>query len=170
MGPKRRRKYKRRPKRIGSPSPIRGYNGLKLCGLGHTVTRKGYARITSGPHRHKLEHRVRMAEMCREWCYYPLAADGIPEGFDVHHFDWDKRHNCRSNLLLIEHRLHYYADMASRRDKQGVYGRFDIPQWAVFTYVTESCPDCGQVREIPVGYVDPEAPDWVLSEAGSHAS
>jgi hypothetical protein len=76
---------------------------------------KGYRRIwRRGPLYSKLEHRVVMAAMCREHCYYPLNGDGIPPGFDVHHLDFRKTHNCPSNLLLIEHTLHYHADQLRR--------------------------------------------------------
>ena len=87
----------------------------KGSGSGICLHSKGYPRYTRlGPHRDKLVHRVVMAAMCREFCYYPLGPDGIPLGFDVHHFDFRKTHWCPSNLLLIDHILHYHADQPRR--------------------------------------------------------
>lgn len=90
-------------------------------GSGIGLHEKGYRRIwRRGPLYGKLEHRVVMAGMCREYCYYPLNGDGMPHGFDVHHQDFHKTHNCPSNLLLIEHVLHYHADQERRGYNAGV--------------------------------------------------
>lgn len=87
----------------------------KGSGTGIRIHAKGYPRYSRrGPLRDKLVHRVVMAGMCAEFCYYPLGKNGIPGGFDVHHIDFDKRNWCHCNLLLIEHRLHYHTDQDRR--------------------------------------------------------
>ena len=93
----------------------------KGSGPGFGLHEKGYLRCwRRGPDYGRLAHRMVMAELCRIWCYYPLAADGIPHGFDVHHTDMNKTHNCPSNLLLIEHTFHYHADQERRGNNRGV--------------------------------------------------
>lgn len=74
---------------------------------GRYVTEKGYVRITAEPNRHKYEHVAITEE---------LLGGPIPVGFDgqvefrweVHHMDGCRHHNCRSNLLLIDARLHRF--------------------------------------------------------------
>lgn len=75
-------------------------------GKGYTITEKGYCRITSGPDRNKYQHRVVTAKLAKEWCYWPLGKGGLPDGFVVHHMDFDKQHNCHGNLLLIQREIH----------------------------------------------------------------
>lgn len=88
---------------------------VKGSGTGIRIHCKGYPRYSRrGPLRDQLVHRVVMAAMCQESCYYPLGKDGLPPGFDVHHVDFNKRHWCGCNLLLIEHTLHYHADRDRR--------------------------------------------------------
>lgn len=87
----------------------------KGSGAGFGRHDKGYLRCwRRGPDYGRLAHRMVMARVCAEFCYYPLAADGLPSGFDLHHIDFDKTHNCPSNLLLLEHTFHYYADQDRR--------------------------------------------------------
>jgi hypothetical protein len=93
----------------------------KGSGTGIGLHEKGYPRYwRRGPLYSKLVHRVVMAAMCREFCYYPLGPDGIPPGFDVHHMDFNKLHWCHCNLLLIDHVLHYHADQPRRGYNLGV--------------------------------------------------
>lgn len=89
----------------------------KGSGTGVSMHEKGYLRRwRRGPNRGQLVHRMVMAELCRIWCYYPLNGNGLPHGFDVHHVDFSKTHNCPANLLLIEHTLHTAADQLRRND------------------------------------------------------
>jgi len=115
---------------------------VKGSGTGIRIHAKGYPRYSRrGPLRDRLVHRMVMSTMCRESCYYPLGEDGLPPGFDVHHVDFDKRHYCPSNLLLIEHKLHYHADYDRRNYNRGNGRRFE---------------DTGDGHDGP--------PDWVTGE------
>jgi hypothetical protein len=97
---------------------------VKGSGRGWCLHPKGYPVYTRrGPLRKKLVHRVVMAAMCAEYCYYPLAEDGLPAGFDVHHLDFDKLHYCGGNLLLIEASLHSAMDQSRRADIRWGNGR-----------------------------------------------
>lgn len=82
-----------------------GRNGLR------TLNEKGYVRISHGPDRGKYEHRVIMAALCAEFCYYthsPLwdYRAGLPLGFHVEHIDHVRTHNCPSNILLLQDVIH----------------------------------------------------------------
>lgn len=98
-------------------------------GKGYYITDKGYAKSTRRDTSGKYIHRLVMARLCRHQCYYPLGKDGLPVGFDVHHIDFDKLHNCPCNLLLMEHSLHFHADIDSRR-VNGTYSAV-APDWVV---------------------------------------
>jgi hypothetical protein len=73
-----------------------------------TRNEKGYVRLYVKPHRGKYEHRVVMAEMCVEFCFYELQSDGLPAGFTVEHQDHVRTHNCRENLVLLQEIIHNY--------------------------------------------------------------
>lgn len=73
-----------------------------------TLTSKGYLRHTAGPIRGRYVHRETLAVLCRVWCYYPLAADGLPAGFTVEHLDHRRAHNCHTNLILLQKEIHDY--------------------------------------------------------------
>ncbi len=137
-------------------------------GPGVCVTAKGYLRITRrGPHRDKLVHRVVMAGLCRQFCYYPLNGGGLPEGMEVHHQDFDKTHNCPSNLLLLDPALHSEMDMAARARKWGFrYVNGGHPELCAGPPVLFSCPACGRVREVPsqAPRLPADAPDWVRED------
>jgi hypothetical protein len=55
-----------------------------------------------------------MAQAAREFCYYPLAADGLPVGFTVEHVDHHRTHNCLSNMLLLQTSIHNWCSRATR--------------------------------------------------------
>lgn len=76
-------------------------------GLGKTLTDKGYYRITCGPDRFKLEHRVIMREAIRETKFgWWEDKTEIPPGFTVEHVDHRRSHNCFSNLMLLDKIIH----------------------------------------------------------------
>ena len=85
------------------------------------ITRKGYVRLKSGPHRDKYLHRV-VWEM--------IAGHPLPEGFDVHHMG-GKRENVGEKLLALDHNLHraerercpYTGRFLSRREVAMLYGK-----------------------------------------------
>lgn len=85
---------------------------------GRHLNGKGYVRISGGPNRNKYEHRLVMAEMVREWCYYPVEeGKDLPEGFHVEHVDHNRTHNCGGNLLLLDVRIHDYISWCSWLDR-----------------------------------------------------
>lgn len=143
----------------------------KGSGKGYIITRRGYVMISRrGPDHGKLEHRVVMARMCREWCYWPLNGDGLPEGMEVHHHDFKRDHNCPSNLILMDPALHLHMDRLPRSERDRLAdGTFGVqptpPVGSIVFYEEFHCPDCGLVRKVPVSWHDPEdVPDWVVSE------
>lgn len=149
--------------------------GARGSGTGLSTRKDGYVVVTRrGPDRGKLQHRMVMAEMCREWCYWPLGEGGIPEGFDVHHQDMQRGHNCRSNLVLLDHLLHQHMDRNGRsnRDrmadgKYGVQPVAPVGSQAVYMEL-EPCQDCGRVVRLLVSWFYPEEladmPDWVTED------
>lgn len=62
---------------------------------GRTINADGYVRIKAGAHRDKLEHRVVMEQILgRSLKEFP--------GLEVHHLDFNRRHNCPANLMLLD--------------------------------------------------------------------
>ncbi len=94
---------------------------------------KGYLQFTRrGVLRGVLVHRHVMAQLCRVFCFYPLAEDGLPTGFDIHHIDWNKQHNCPHNLLLMDKALHSYADLYRRMQNHARHFEMaDAPDWVI---------------------------------------
>lgn len=80
---------------------------------GRHLNAKGYVRLSTGPLRGQYEHRAVMAGMAREFCYYPLEANGLPRGFQVEHVDHKRTHNCAENLLLLDARIHDHLSWLS---------------------------------------------------------
>lgn len=79
----------------------------------------GYVRFTAGPLRGKFEHRVVAAAAWQE-----THGMGLPEGYEVHHLDFRRDHNCRSNLLILGPGLHRPAHQGGwRRDYRGRYAK-----------------------------------------------
>lgn len=68
---------------------------------GWTLHPKGYRRITAGPDRDRLAHRVVIEK---------LLGGPIPPGFEVHHMDFNRACICTWNLLLLDDRLHHPKD------------------------------------------------------------
>lgn len=95
------------PARIAPRSRIGSGRHAQRFGPGVYINEKGYLRHSAGPLRGRYYHRVVMASLCAEFCYYPVQADGfIPDGFTVEHVDHIKTHNCPENLLLLEESIH----------------------------------------------------------------
>ncbi len=81
---------------------------------GKRLGERGHIRLSAGPDRHQYEHRVIVRDLLRQWNFYGWTE--IPPGFTVHHLDFREGHNCPSNLLLLEHRIHqaFIADYRIR--------------------------------------------------------
>lgn len=48
------------------------------------------------------------------------GVEKLPEGFEVHHIDYNRRNNCPMNLVMMEGRIHW----ALARRERGEGGRF----------------------------------------------
>lgn len=98
---------------------------------GRTLTEKGYIRLTSGEFRFKYEHRAVAIQAAREFFYYGTVNGDLPPGWTVHHADWNKRHNCRSNLILMPLDFHNAASSVHhRKQERDEKGRW-LPSWVV---------------------------------------
>jgi hypothetical protein len=71
--------------------------GRFIATKGHTVTAKGYIRLTAGPLRHQYEHRVVAAKKIGR----PLTKNE-----DTHHRNRIKHDNDPSNIQVLGHREH----------------------------------------------------------------
>jgi len=60
--------------------------------LGFIITKDGYVRITAGTNRNRYAHVVAVEN---------LLGGRIPEGFEVHHLDWNRAHNCCPHNFLL---------------------------------------------------------------------
>jgi hypothetical protein len=115
------------------PAKGSGIHGSK------TRNEKGYVRLYIKEHRGKYEHRVVVAKMCAEQCFYPLEADGLPAGFTVEHQDHNRTHNCPENLILLQEIIHNHLSAASRWAKP--YLRYDgSVDWNTVCGVNEDVP------------------------------
>ncbi len=96
---------------------------------GKTRGEKGHARLSAGPDRGQYEHRVIVRELLREWNCYGWKE--IPPGFQVHHLDFKEAHNCTSNLLLLDHRIHqaFIKDYRYRLASGWFAPQSEAPDW-----------------------------------------
>jgi hypothetical protein len=69
-------------------------------GLGYTITKKGYKRITKGLHRHQYAHRLK-AKQCMEASGKVLTLD-----FEVDHLCGNKECDADFHLLILPGVLH----------------------------------------------------------------
>jgi hypothetical protein len=53
---------------------------------------KGYPRFHSGPHRNRYVHRV---------VWETVSGTSLPDGWHVHHQDFDRTHFCSYNLIAM---------------------------------------------------------------------
>jgi hypothetical protein len=73
---------------------------LTRRGLGYTITKKGYRRITSGPDRHQYAHRLK-AKRCMEESGLILTSD-----LEVDHLCANKECDEDFHLLILPGCLH----------------------------------------------------------------
>lgn len=142
-----------------------GNPAMRIIGPGHVrfgtgmhVSDKGYLRYSSGPLRNRYVHRVALAELCAEWCYYPLdPRTGLPFGMTVEHVDHHKQHNCISNLLLLDIRIHNALSWRSWLNTP-VLGDIEFADGREITYPEEvEAAEAAEAAEA----VEPEVPSWV---------
>ena len=91
------------------------------------VTPKGYRRISHGPNRNQLEHRLVMQQMLMDpigLCHLPVGDPIIPTWATVHHIDHQKRHNCPDNLMLLDYRIHNALSRSYRKYILDHYAEF----------------------------------------------
>ncbi len=137
---------------------VRGKNHPRWKG-GSYESLNGYLRITAGFYRGWFLHRKVTHEACLEMsCYYLVPDTGLPlvpdtgKPFEVHHMDFDNQHNDRSNLLLLDPRMHSaFGPGYQERDQ---HRRF-LPRGAYYT--------ASGHLVTPLDEAD-EAPDWVTRD------
>lgn len=84
-------------------------------------SKHGYVRLTAGPNRGKYEHRV-IASSAWERTH----GKALPVGYQVHHMDFCRWHNCLENLLILGPGLHVAGHVDGwRRDKEGRFSGAD---------------------------------------------
>ena len=84
----------------------------------------GYVRLTAGPNRGQYEHRVVASAAWEQTHGKPL-----PEEYQVHHMDFCRWNNGRSNLLILGPGLHVAAHVDGwRRDTEGRFSGADCDE------------------------------------------
>jgi hypothetical protein len=118
---------------------IRGPRNPRWRG-GRTLTAQGYVRLKSGPWRYWLEHRAVVARNLADNTISPgVMPREIPDGWEVHHMDFNRRHNCSHNLLLLHPAFHEHARHPSNGN--GKYAEDDLPEeWYEGAYPCPSIP------------------------------
>jgi hypothetical protein len=83
---------------------------LNLFGPGISLHNKGYLRYRSPVHlRNKYVHRVIVEKLIEETPYSIRLM--LPQPFEVHHLDYNKRHNCPYNFLLVSADFHGFMSL-----------------------------------------------------------
>lgn len=108
---------------------------------GVTLNGKGYRRIMAGPHRGKYEHRKVMEDLltvplCAGYVF--PGAGKIPPNMTVEHIDHQRAHNCHSNLMLLDSRIHNAITAAGCRYVREHYDEWlmrQAPDWVTETEV-----------------------------------
>ncbi len=86
---------------------------MPVKGAGYVITAAGHIRYTSPASlRHKYAHRVVFEGLLHNT---PEAVRHlIPDEYEIHHMDFNKTHNCGSNLLATEKAIHSAMTAAGR--------------------------------------------------------
>lgn len=107
---------------------LRGPLNPRWCG-GRTITERGYVRITHDAWRGWLEHRAVVARCLDENVISPgVMPREIPDGWEVHHMDFNRRHNCPSNLLLLHPAFHSHARIIQNHNNSKRAKLKDLPE------------------------------------------
>lgn len=112
----------------------------KTSGTGIQVTASGHLRHTRRPLRGKYVHRVTVEKLIEETSHSVKLL--LPWPFEVHHLDYQKAHNCPSNLLITTEAFH---------SAMTVDGRERCAATKKFTPKFRSVPD----------YILSDQPEWV---------
>jgi hypothetical protein len=95
---------------------------------------------TRGRYRDWYEHRMVVNEATEEFCFY---GPGIPNGFEVHHIDYNRQHNKRHNLLMLDERIHHAIQAVNcksqepwmkRRSCYSKPATSEVPDWVTEEY------------------------------------
>lgn len=101
---------------------------LSFYGKGICKTRPGHLRYTSPASvRGKYVHRELIDRQLEETPYSIRLL--LPWPYEVHHMDYNKAHNCGTNLLLLPEALHSKLTADRARDDGGRFGRKFMPKW-----------------------------------------
>jgi hypothetical protein len=101
---------------------------LSLYGKGIIKTRAGHLRYTSPVHlRGQYVHRKVIAD-CIDATPYSIKLL-LPWPYEVHHMDYNKEHNCPSNLLATSEALHSAMTADRRREQDGKFAMKFRPKW-----------------------------------------
>lgn len=73
----------------------------------------GYFRLWRKPYRGWYLHQAVADMLVKLW--NPHGWKELPDGFEVHHLDWDRGNNDPSNLLILQEALHHAFQRASVR-------------------------------------------------------
>lgn len=99
------------------------------------LTTSGYYRFSSPKTlRGKYVHREVVEKLIAETP--PPVVKLLPWPYEVHHMDYDKRHNCSYNLLLMSCDFHAALTAAGRtRTTSGTFTPkwASVPEWATST-------------------------------------
>jgi hypothetical protein len=87
---------------------------------GFTLTKQGYWRHTSGPHRFQLEHRVIMEG---------VLGRRLNKDEDVDHIDRNRQNNNPSNLRVLSHVEHGYVSSRQRWYVETVVAPREKQEW-----------------------------------------
>lgn len=114
----------------------------------------GYWRIFRAPWRNYYLHRA---------VWEHAAGHKLPEGWEVHHMDHNKDHNCRCNLLAMPKEMHkmfygnamkhpYTGKWITRREYEKVMGvKLSVAGIGTGTVTWTTCVDMtpGSENEVP---------------------
>lgn len=76
---------------------------------------KGYVRISTRYRRDMYAHRAAALDLLTNPISYMFTpGQGIPENIQIHHIDYNKRHNCHGNLMFLDRQIHSAISLSHR--------------------------------------------------------